>query len=302
MPSITSCPRRRASHLVNPEKKNWIPAFAGMTRWIIACVFTLTLAACAGDKDKDKLAPEEPVDSLYNKASDMMDKGDYKGAAEQYAEVERQHPYSQWATRAQLMEAYADYQNLDYDEAVTAVNSFIDFHPGNSEIAYAYYLRALCNYERIADVRRDQAFARDAMKGMQEVISRFPDTPYAKDAVLKIALINDHLAGAEMEVGRWYLGQKLYIAAIGRFRAVIDKYQTTSHVPEALERLVECYVSLGITKEARATAAVLGYNFPGSDWYQDAYKLLVKNDIKPPEAGKPEKDDNSWISNVWRTL
>jgi outer membrane protein assembly factor BamD len=270
-------------------------------RLAIIASLAFTLAACAGDKDKDKLPPEEPVESLYNKASDMMEKGDYKGASEQYAEVERQHPYSQWATRAQLMEAYADYQNLDYDAAVTAVNSFIDFHPGNSEIAYAYYLRALCNYERIADVRRDQAFARDALKGMQEVISRFPDSPYAKDAVLKIALINDHLAGAEMEVGRWYEGQKLYIAAIDRFRVVVDKYQTTSHVPEALERLVECYVSLGIAKEAKATAAVLGYNFPGSDWYQDAYRLLVKNDITPPSGDKPEKDD-SWIGRTWRML
>ena len=210
-----------------------------------------------------------------------MDKGEYSDAAKQFAEVERQHPYSQWATRAQIMEGYAYYQNLDYDQAVTAFNQFIDLHPGNSDIAYAYYLRALCNYERIADVRRDQGFAHDALKGMQEVISRFPDSPYAKDAVLKIALITDHLSGAEMEVGRWYMGQKLYIAAINRFRNVVEKYQTTSHVPEALERLVEAYIALGIPKEAQATASVLGYNFPGSDWYQDAYKLLKRNHLTP---------------------
>jgi outer membrane protein assembly factor BamD len=194
------------------------------------------------------------------------------------------------------MEAYADYQNLDYDAAISALGQFIELHPGNSEISYAYYLRALCNYERIADVRRDQTFAHNALKGMQEVISRFPDTTYAKDAVLKIALINDHLAGAEMEVGRWYLGQKFYIAAIGRFRTVVEKYQTTSHVPEALERLVECYVSLGITDEAKATAAVLGYNFPGSFWYQDAYNLLVKNNLTP------EDKSDSWISHVWKQV
>ncbi len=251
------------------------------------------LSACAGDKDKDKLPPEEPVEKLYNDASSLMDRGEYSDAAKKFAEVERQHPYSQWATRAQIMEAYADYQNLDYDAAIKAINAFIDLHPGNAEIAYAYYLRALCNYERIADVRRDQGFAHDSLKDLQEVISRFPDSPYAKDAVIKTALVNDHLAGADMEVGRWYVGQKLYIAAIARFRNVVEKYQTTSHVPEALERLVECYLALGITDEAKATTAVLGFNFPGSDWYQDAYSLLVKEHLTP------ESNSESWIGQVW---
>ena len=257
----------------------------------------LALAACAGsDKDKDKVEPEQSVDTLYNKASDLMDQGDYKEAAKQFSEVERQHPYSQWATRAQLQEAYAQYQALDYDSAIASLEQFIQLHPGSSDIAYAYYLRALCSYERIVDVRRDQTYAQEALKGMQEVISRFPDTAYAKDAVLKIALIEDHLAGAEMEVGRWYAGQKLYIAAIGRFRNVVEKYQTTSHVPEALERLVECYVALGIKDEAKATAAVLGYNFPGSDWYQDAYTLMVENHLTP------KQDSDSWIGGVWKQV
>jgi outer membrane protein assembly factor BamD len=194
------------------------------------------------------------------------------------------------------MEAYADYQDLDYDSATGVLDQFIELHPGNSDVAYAYYLRALCNYERIADVRRDQTYAHEALKGMQEVISRFPDTTYAKDAVLKIALINDHLAGAEMEVGRWYMSQKLYIAAVGRFRTVIEKYQTTSHVPEALERLVEAYVSLGITGEAKSTAAVLGYNYPGSAWYKDAYALLERNNLTP------EEDSSSWISRTWNKV
>jgi outer membrane protein assembly factor BamD len=169
-------------------------------------------------------------------------------------------------------------------------------HPGNNQVAYAYYLRALCQDERITDVRRDQGYAREALKGMQEVITRFPDTTYAKDAVVKISLINDHLAGAEMEVGRWYIKQKLYLAAIGRFRVVIEKYQTTSHVPEALERLVECYIALGIPGEAKATASVLGYNFPGSDWYQDAYKLLTQNNLAP------EEDSDSWIGQAWHKV
>ncbi len=260
-----------------------------------------SLAACAGDhKGLDDLPPDEPVGTLYNRAADLMDQRDYAAAAKQFAEVERQHPYSQWATRAQLMEAFANYENLDYDDAIATLNQFIELHPGNPQIAYAYYLRALCNYERIADIRRDQSYARDALNGMHEVIRRFPDSTYARDAVLKIALINDHLAGAEMGIGRWYLNQKLVIAAIGRFRDVVEKYQTTSHVPEALERLVECYLALGIPGEAKATAAVLGHNFPGSPWYQDAYDLLVKNNISP-EAGK-EPDRESWIGHVWRRV
>jgi outer membrane protein assembly factor BamD len=262
-------------------------------RLTLLAFLTFGLSACAGDKDKDKLPPEEPVEQLYNSAADLMDRGQYPEAAKKFAEVERQHPYSQWATRAQIMEAYAQYQNLEYDEAIKTINQFIDLHPGNAQVAYAYYIRALSNYDRIIDVRRDQSYARAAMKDMQEVISRFPDSPYAKDAVIKTALITDHLAGSDMEVGRWYIKQKLYIAAIGRFRNVVENYQTTSHVPEALERLVECYLSLGITDEAKATASVLGYNFPGSDWYQDAYSLLVKEKLTP------EPKNESWISSVW---
>ena len=279
-------------------------ALTHLLRFAAIASLALTLGACAGNKgDKDELPPEESVDSLYNKAADLMDHGEYHDASKQFAEVERQHPYSQWATKAQLMEAFADYQNLDYDEAITTLNQFIELHPGSNDAAYAFYLRALCNYERISDVRRDQSEAIDSLKGMQEVVSRFPDSPYAKDAALKISLISDHLAGAEMDVGRWYLGQKLYIAAIERFKTVVSKYQTTSHVPEALERLVECYVSLGVTKEAKATAAVLGYNFPGSEWYQDAYGLLVQNNIKPDNTSKaPAKNDDTWIGRVWHSV
>lgn len=267
-----------------------------LLRFLALAFLALNLAACAGNKDKDKIPPDEPVDELYNRAADSMDKGEYGRAAKEFAEVERQHPYSQWATKAQMMEAYAQYEALDYDAAITTLNQFIELHPGNSEVAYAYYLRALCSYERIVDVRRDQNFARESLKGMQDVISRFPDTTYAKDATLKIALINDHLAGAEMEIGRWYMTQKLYIAAIGRFRTVVDKYQTTSHTPEALERLVECYIALGIDDEAKATGAVLGYNFPGSDWYNDAYRLLVKNNLTP------EDNSESWIGHAWHKV
>ncbi len=250
-----------------------------VSRFLSVAALLVALSACAGNNvDKDVFV-EEPVDALYTKGADALDRGEYKEAAKNFAEVDRQHPYSQWATKAQLMEAYAYYQDMDYDGAIKALDQFIELHPGSNDIAYAYYLRALSNYERILDVRRDQTSARQALKGLKEIVTRFPNTEYAKDATLKMALINDHLAGAEMEVGRYYIKQHLYIAAIGRFKTVVDKYQTTSHVPEALERLVECYLALGMVAEAKKNGAVLGYNFPGSNWYQDAYNLLQSKGV-----------------------
>lgn len=249
------------------------------------------LGACAADEDV--LPPDRPVEELYNEASDLLSKKEYRDAAEAFQEVERQHPYSVWATRAQLMTAFAFYQNLDYDQAIVALDQYIQTHPGSDNIAYAYYLRALCDYERLADVRRDQSFASNALTSLQTVVSRFPESTYAKDAVLKIALVNDHLAGAEMEIGRNYLKQKLFIAAIGRFKTVVEKHQTTSHVPEALHRLVECYLALGIPSEAKAVAAVLGHNFPGSKWYQDSYAMLVEKNLEP------ERDVTSWVDWFW---
>jgi outer membrane protein assembly factor BamD len=265
--------------------------FTSFHRLLALLLLTTTLGACASE-DKP-LPPDKPVEELYSHASDLMDQKDYKEAAKQFQEVERQHPYSTWATRAQLMGAYAQYQAMDYDAALTSLEQFIQLHPGHDSTPYAYYLAALCDYERLTDVRRDQTYAHNALKRLQTIISRFPETTYAKDAVLKIALVNDHLAGAEMEVGRNYMKQQLYTAAVGRFRNVVEKYQTTSHVPEALHRLVECYLSLGIVSEAQATAAVLGHNFPGSSWYQDSYNLLVKNDLAP------EENKESWIGKIW---
>jgi len=249
------------------------------SRFLPLAALLVGLSACAGNNADKDVFVEEPVDALYTKGADALDRGEYKEAAKNFSEVDRQHPYSSWATKAQLMEAYAYYQDLNYDDAIKALDQFIELHPGSNDIAYAYYLRALSHYERILDVRRDQTSAREALKGLKEIVSRFPNTEYAKDAALKMALINDHLAGAEMEVGRYYVKQHLYIAAIGRFKTVVDKYQTTSHVPEALERLVECYTALGMMAEAKKNGAVLGYNFPGSQWYQDAYNLLLSKRV-----------------------
>ena len=214
---------------------------------IAAALGAFALASC-GDKKDDYV--ERPVDKIYNKAVDDLQDGLNKTAAKEFDEVERQHPYSAWATKAQLMSAYAYYQGNDYDQAVMALERFIQLHPGSRDIAYAYYLKALCYYEQISDVKRDQSITQKAMDSLDEVIKRFPESRYARDARLKYDLTRDHLAGKEMTIGRYYERQGTYLAAINRFRRVIDGYQTTTHVPEALHRLTECYLALGKTTAA----------------------------------------------------
>ncbi|HSR71163.1 MAG TPA: outer membrane protein assembly factor BamD, partial [Kiloniellales bacterium] len=204
--------------------------------------------------------------------------------------------YSVWATQAQLMAAYAHYLNNTYDEAINALDRFIELHPGHRDVAYAYYLRAISHYEQISDVGRDQRQTRLALEGLEEVVRRFPDSRYARDAAFKLDLARDHLAGKHMTVGRFYQEKGEYLAAINRFRLVIRDYQTTTHVPEALHRLVECYLALGVSDEAQATAAVLGYNYPGNPWYADSYTLLTGVDLLP------EEQEGSWISRVWNSL
>lgn len=236
-------------------------------------ILALGLAACSSDKDTDTI-PEQPVEQLYNRAAGALDSGKNSEAMKYFDEVERQHPYSEWATQAQLMSAYAAYEAQKYDEAVIALDRFIELHPGNKDIDYAYYLKAMCYYEQISDVARDQAMTANAVEALDILISRFPESRYARDAMLKRDLTTDHLAGKEMEIGRYYLNRGEVNAAINRFRSVIQKYQTTTHVPEALHRLVEAYLTLGMTEEATRTAAVLGYNYPGSKWYERSFELL----------------------------
>lgn len=231
------------------------------------------LSACSSS-DKDKPQVEESVDVLYNRAANALDDKNYKEATRYFEEVERQHPYSEWATQAQLMSAYAAYEGQSYDEALLALDRFIELHPGNKDVDYAYYLKALCYYEQISDVARDQFMTQEALKALETLITRFPDSKYARDAELKRDLTYDHLAGKEMEIGRYYLNRGHINAAINRFRTVIQKYQTTTHTPEALHRLVEAYLTLGLGYEAKQVAAVLGYNYPGSKWYERSFKLL----------------------------
>jgi outer membrane protein assembly factor BamD len=242
----------------------------------------LLLGGCSHDSDEDKYV-ERPVGKLYNAGMAALAERNYKEASKQFDEVERQHPYSIWATKAELMSAYAHYQANEYQDAINALNRFIQLHPGNRDIAYAYYLKALSYYEQVTDVERDQSNAEQAMTALQELIRRYPDSRYARDAREKIDLVRNHLAGKEMDIGRFYQKRDFYLAAINRFRTVVDKYQTTAQVPEALERLVECYTSLGLVNEARRTAVILGYNYPRSEWYAYSYDLV--HDLKP--GGQP---------------
>lgn len=258
---------------------------AAFNRYIGSMVLALALGGCGTTDDADPSAGR-PVQEIYNNAVDELESGNYLFAAKLFDDVEREHPYSVWATKAQLMAGYAHYQASEYDEAIIAIDRFIQLHPGNRDIAYAHYLKALSYYEQISDVVRDQGTTENARTALNEVIRRFPNSRYARDAMLKLDLTQDHLAGKEMEVGRYYLTRAHYLAAINRFRRVIDNYQTTSHVPEALHRLVESYSALGIEDEARKAAAVLGHNFPGSEWYIDSYIIAAGEDIRIKSARK----------------
>ncbi|WP_422059956.1 outer membrane protein assembly factor BamD [Sphingopyxis sp.] len=244
-----------------------------------ALVISPMLAACAGGAGvkKDTRYIARDVNTLYRAAQDRLDRKQYKIAAALFDEVERQHPYSPWARRAQLMSSFSYYMDREYTPAIESAQRFLAIHPGNKDAPYAYYLIALSYYEQISDVTRDQKITQQAMDALGEVIRRYPDTRYASDARLKVDLVQDHLAGKEMEIGRFYQRSSNWLAASIRFREVTEKFQMTSHAAEALYRLTECYLALGIPEEAKKSAAVLGANYPGSEWYERAYKLMQKN-------------------------
>ena len=239
---------------------------------------SLTLAACAGrgGGPKDTAYVARDVETLYASAKDRLDRGQPTLAAALFDEVERQHPYSPWARRAQLMSAFSYYVARDYNKSVESAQRFLSIHPGNKDAPYAYYLIALSYYEQISDVTRDQKVTEQTRTALQELIRRYPSTEYASDAKLKLDLVEDHLAGKEMEIGRWYERSGNWLAAQIRFQNVVDNYQTTSHAPEALYRLAETNLALGIPEEAVKNTAVLGANYPGNEWYQKAYELVQK--------------------------
>ena len=241
-----------------------------------ALAATVLLSACAGTgaAPKDTAYVARDVETLYAEAKDRLDRGQAQLAAALFDEVERQHPYSPWARRAQLMSSFSYYVAQDYNKSVQSAQRFLSIHPGNKDAPYAYYLIALSYYEQISDVQRDQKVTEQALTALREVVRRFPQSEYASDARLKIDLVQDHLAGKEMEIGRYYQRSGQWIASQIRFQNVVDNFQTTSHAPEALYRLTESSLALGIPSEAKKYAAVLGANYPGSEWYQKAYELV----------------------------
>ncbi len=272
---------------------------SGLTLAVVA-VSALSIAACSNTRgNRPRLAYQErPVEQLYNTGYSRIEANRWADAIDYFQEVERQHPYSEWSRRAILMQIYAYYQNNNYAEAIAASDRFIALFPGNPSAPYAFYMKALCNFEQITDVGRDQGYAQAALTGLRDVARRYPGTPYAIDATVKIDMVNDQLAGKEMSIGRYYQRGNQPLAAINRYKSVIENeaFQRTSHAPEALYRLVEVYTALGLKEEATRNGAVLGFNYPGSPWYAEAYAMLTEEGAQPEVA--PTGQRESWLRRI----
>jgi outer membrane protein assembly factor BamD len=263
-------------------------------------VLVVPLGACSSFNalfNKDEVVADQPPEKLYNEGVFLLDKRhDYKEASRKFEEVERQHPYSDWARKALIMVAYARYEAKDYEECVSAARRFVTLHPGSSDAAYAQFLIGSAYFEQIPDVSRDQGRTEKAIAALEEVSRKYPDSEYAQNAKKKIEVARDQLAGKEMVTGRYYLNRKDFAGAINRFKIVVTQYQTTRHVEEALMRLSEAYMALGVVSEAQTAAAVLGHNFPDSRWYVDSYKLVRAGGFEPTE------NKGSWISQAFAKI
>jgi len=257
-------------------------------------VLLATLGACSMF-DKDAIAPDEPADKLYNEGLYLLNtKKDPKGAAKKFEEVDRQHPYSEWARKSLIMAAYAFYESNQYEDCINSARRYVTLHPGSPDAAYAQFLVGSAYFDQMAEISRDQGHAEKAVEALDEVVRRYPTSEYAVAAKRKIEAARDQLAGKEMQVGRWQLERREYTGAINRFKVVVTRYQTTRHVEEALLRLTEAYMALGIVDEAQTSAAVLGHNFPESRWYKDAYALMQSRGLEPSE------NKGSWISRAFK--
>lgn len=256
----------------------------------------VALTACGGSQR------EAPLDTLS--AEEIFERGEFtletskkgKDAIRYFSEIERLYPYSDYAKRALIMQAFSYHKDRDYENSRAAAQRYIDTYPGEEDAAYAKYLLALSYYDQIDEVGRDQGLTFQALQALRAVIEEYPDSEYAKSSMLKFDLAFDHLAAKEMEIGRYYLKRKHFAAALNRFRVVVEQYQTTTHTPEALYRLIECYLSLGITDEAQTAGAILGYNFQSTDWYQDGHALLTRKGLAPKVRG------DSWLSAIYRQM
>ncbi|KAA2244145.1 outer membrane protein assembly factor BamD [Salinarimonas soli] len=278
----------------------------GTARAVLLLACGLALAGCdtlssinpfdKSETYKMEIVAEVPAEQLYNDGLARMQRGDTDGAAKKFGEVEKQHPYSEWSRRAMIMTAFAHYQGLRYEDSINASRRYLQLHPASTDAAYAQYLLAMSHFNQIPDVTRDQDRSEKALAALQELVDRYPKSEYVADARQRIQVARDQIAGKEMEVGRYYLQRRNYTGAINRFRDVVAKYQTTRHVEEALARLTEAYMAMGIAGEAQTAAAVLGHNFPDSPWYKDSYALLQTGGLSPRE------DQGSWISRAFRGL
>lgn len=266
------------------------------TSSLLALVTSAVLvSACSSNRQARELAyVERPVEALYNAAAQELDDRDYVSAIELFNEVERQHPYSEWARRATMMSAYASFRSRRYDDAISTAQRYLSLNPAGQGAAYSYYIIALSYFQQITDVGRDQKTTESALTALNDVVRRFPDTDYARDSLVKIDMVRDQLAGKEMEIGRWYLRRNEHLAAVNRFKKVVDEYDTTSHVPEALHRLVEAYLSLGLRDQAIAAASVLGYNYPDSRWYESSYDLIENGS----SGAQPASSDRSLLQKL----
>ena len=274
--------------MVRSSQRHWISA----ARLAALALIVAVLPACSFF-GKEDVIPDDPADKLYNQGLYLMNsKHDYKQAAKRFEEVDRQHPYSDWARKALLMSAYAHYEGTNYDDSIVAAKRYVTLHPGSPDAAYAQYLIASSYFDQIPDITRDQQRTEKALQALDEVVRKYPNTEYAASAKRKMEIARDQLAGKEMETARFYQKKRDYIAAINRFKVVITQYQTTRHVEEALMRLTESYMTLGIVNEAQTAAAVLGHNFPDSPWYKDAYRLVTS------AGGQPAENKDSWMSRA----
>lgn len=268
-------------------------------RLLALAMVGLSLGGCAGmfdNKEDDVVISDEPAEKIYNEGLTLMNKEEYEDAAKRFEDVDRQHPYSEWARKALLMVAYVNYTRGEYTECIAAAKRYIALHPGSDDAAYAQFLMASAMYDQIPDISRDQQGTQRAIEALQDVVRKYPNTEYAVSAKKKLTMAQDQIAGKEMMIGRYYLDQRNYTGAINRFKVVVTQYQTTRHVEEALYRLTEAYMSLGIIPEAQTSAAVLGYNFPDSPWYKDAYKLVQSRGVDP------QMNEASWISKAFKKM
>ncbi|PIE14695.1 MAG: outer membrane protein assembly factor BamD [Rhodobacterales bacterium] len=268
---------------------------------LVSALLAVSILAGCGSTSERVRRGEIPIESFS--AEQIFERGEFElnrkreeDAAHYFGEIERLYPYSDWAKRALIMQAYSFHQAKDYESSRAAAQRFIDYYPADDDAAYAQYLLALSYYDQIDEVGRDQGLTFQALQALRVVIERYPDSEYARSAVLKFDLAFDHLAAKEMEIGRYYLRREHYTAAINRFRVVVEDFQTTSHTPEALHRLVEAYLSLGLTDQAQTAAAILGHNYKSTEWYEDSYKLLTGRGLEPKAKG------DNWLRKVYRQM